>query len=1369
MAFRFVGNRFVDANDPQFDMYNALGRNGGQEATGNSDNFFVKRGKSIENAVGTTLAAPISFANDRIHQTGTEQLLKDNQTKMQDIVKKYGYSSLDDYYDALDAAEAKEDKTEYNNFMNTIQKELQDQANANVDAMKQRQTDYEDYRKNNYISQKINQDPGKFAGSAINTLSTMADVMLPAAGIAFNTAQGVAEGYADELEQNGFQNFDWNRANQNALIGGVTGGVTGAFNKGLSNSLAKNGGNLFKGGNRLTNWMNETGAKHPIMATLATGAGRGALSGAVGGATGGGLSAQLNGGNFLEGAARGAVQGAQSGAVSGATMAGANMALNATPGVGKVMRNLNQAGEDWKKSGSNFNERLTNTLTSGDSVVGDWLMKKRQSNVLGAAGNLGNKIRFTEDGDMVLYRGQKGLDDLYYNSDQAKGTANLEGAYFMTPDEEQAAAFGDDIVKLKLTPEQQKQFFLSKEQYAKLIDDAAKKVSDYDYMDRLYQSEPEVAERIETMALGRPNDVARLTNKPILQNDATDIDEMFVYKGINPEFDELVKSQLATPTTAKGWLKKAGERVVEDINDRGAGLSIKKVDDGLPDDVRGMQINDYNNGGEQNISETDTKVQKFLDTLTPEDQIPTEGYAYGKNASARREAIASLRNNFTDVELANMMSNETNPKLRALYADAGGQNIPKAVNNLSQNTPGTEVYRTQAIPQYDAWDRLAQEYGYETYDDVISDYMASNPNTKINQRGMAGQILGWLDSQQTPTTVGGWAKKAGGRVLDEINQRGAGLSIKDVDETPETEVYRTFNKDTENMVDIPQKPTGEQIKNKRLLVQEIQSQFNTVDTPTARGTKPNETFYNLYEDYGLSDGDDIRQAVAYAEPGSLLPQMISEAAGEAGIIDLSDAQALVMDLKLNKKQNYARTLGALEDLMDSTETTIIGGKAGVDALQFQRALEQAASDARGSNGTYHIGKNLVDETMAKNFDRIARNIGEKLDNAAVQKGAVQNVVNRHAADLQAMRNAFPNNTKWQENFVDKVANAQKISDLRHSIRDLTRANIYIRNGDEKFSTVGSTVARNGGRGLSTDIPTTKGTLINRGVNYIADKIYNTDAARNARLKKYDQKIKGGDTVANTNNASTSVFNALKGRIGGGTPTGTTTAQTQQMSNRGTLPTQIYNAIGRTEGATNAEQTRTANYLANAVQNANTLEDLASAGYTDPSMSVYNAVYGEPTSTSGDYWSSILSNAMKSAMDAGDATAFGQLYSMYQDAVGSQAKTTTNKLTDKQRQANAAARALADFEQVTPNFGYDVSDIPVIGNIANWGGNEYLSKAEALALQIGYMLSGATVNKDEARKIGMSYIPQPRDSEAVRKSKLAQLRGIISDYQQTYAE
>ena len=182
--------------------------------------------------------------------------------------------------------------------------------------------------------------------------------------------------------------------------------------------------------------------------------------------------------------------------------------------------------------------------------------------------------------------------------------------------------------------------------------------------------------------------------------------------------------------------------------------------------------------------------------------------------------------------------------------------------------------------------------------------------------------------------------------------------------------------------------------------------------------------------------------------------------------------------------------------------------------------------------------------------------------------------------------------------------------------------------------------------------------------------------------------------------------------------------------------------------------------------------------------MYNSVYGTDTPRvsgmsyeeerakyfyppTGDYWTDMLSQAMRNAKNAEDYDALGSLYEMYMDAVEKNTKSSASetKLTDKQRQANAAARALDDFEQVQSNFGYDVSDIPVLGNIANFGGNEYASKAEALALQVGYMLSGATVNKEEAKKIGQSYVPQPRDSEAVRRSKLQQLRGIISDYQQ----
>ena len=238
------------------------------------------------------------------------------------------------------------------------------------------------------------------------------------------------------------------------------------------------------------------------------------------------------------------------------------------------------------------------------------------------------------------------------------------------------------------------------------------------------------------------------------------------------------------------------------------------------------------------------------------------------------------------------------------------------------------------------------------------------------------------------------------------------------------------------------------------------------------------------------------------------------------------------------------------------------------------------------------------------------------------------------------------------------------------------------------------------------------------------------------------------------------------------PSGTQTigTETKTVSTDYNPATQVYNAIGRTTGEIEGENAASG-YLnaANQASEPTTLDDLASNASPASSTSVYNSLYGN-NYTSGDYYSNLLQRAMNMAMEDGNANAFASLLSMYNDySQKNSSNTSQTKLTDKQRQANAAERALNDFEATDSNFAYDVSDIPIIGTIANWGGNEYASKAEALALQIGYMLSGATVNKEEAKNIGMAYVPQPRDSEAVRQSKLRQLRGIIADYQQTYGE
>ena len=487
----------------QTQIWNALGRDAGAQQN-NDDNFFVKRGKSIENALGTTGAALASDLKSGgvffkgAENIATENLLKDSKTRMNDIAKKYGYNTWADWQDGFRDAKDSGDSAKVAEMQEQL-KEFQAQANENTNLANKKAADYRDYLENNYVSQKVNQDRGKFLGSAINTLSTAVDLTGLGANPLSNAIQGGVEGIADELEQNGLQNFDAGRAAQNAAIGAATGAVTGALNKGISNSLAKKGGNLFKGNNAITAGLNNLGSKTALgrgISTIATGVGRGAVSGAVGGATGAGLSAALNGQDVLGSAVEGAKRGLTQGAAAGGVMAGANLALNNTPGVGKFMQDLNSAKTNWDNSGDTFNERLTNTLNSGDSAVGNWLNRQSQSRALATMGNIGNRVQNVD--------ATTGTGDAWDRLAQQKGYNNY-----------------DEVIQ------------------------------------RYMEANPGVELN--------PNGAAG---------------QILTWLDENPN----------TPTTATGWAKRAGERIVEDVNNSNLGMKVKDVSNELPEDIRSMQI-----------------------------------------------------------------------------------------------------------------------------------------------------------------------------------------------------------------------------------------------------------------------------------------------------------------------------------------------------------------------------------------------------------------------------------------------------------------------------------------------------------------------------------------------------------------------------------------------------------------------------------------------------------------------------------------------------------------------------------------------------------------------------------------------------------
>ena len=1192
--------------NPTNGVNNSIGRTAGTTSDSSDPfEFFKKRGKSIENALGTTGASLISAIDTATENTNIEQRNKDYKDKLKNIAQKYGYNSMSDFYDASNAADrdilskynfdfdsynaqrqeaadkndqAKldeldkyklnfiesnitgEDANKLRNFTLGSQ-ELRKQASGNLSDATKAAENWKNYRENSYVGQKVNQDRGKFLGSAVNTLSTAVDLTGLGANPLSNAIQGGVEGIADELEQNGLQNFDAGRAAQNVAIGAATGAVTGALNKGISNSLAKKGGNLFKGNNAITAGLNNLGSKTALgrgVSTIATGVGRGAVSGAVGGATGAGLSAALNGQDVLGSAVEGAKRGLTQGAAAGGIMSGANLALNNTPGVGKFMQDLNSAKTNWDNSGDTFDERLTNTLNSGDSAVGNWLNRQSQSRALATMGNIGNRVQ---------------------NVDTATRT-------------------GDAWDRLA-------------------------QQSGYNNYDEVIQRYMEANPGVEL----NPNGAAG---------------QILTWLDENPN----------TPTTAAGWAKRAGERIVEDVNNSNLGMRVKDVSNELPEDIRNLAINDNA-------------------------QIPDTRGQFG-------DVIEYARNN----DLGKYGRNE----IREIY-ESGDTN---AIRNLEN-----------------AW----RENGLSDVIDAARDEFLNKPTVQTS----------------TPQNVP--------RAQEEV------IDLTKSFDNPGLEEITNRNK---------LQAVGKQLQN-AAQTQKYNGVYGSLDSKTAERVAKTGAPQRL-ADLGVKPQDYNEYAKTSSYVNSVASDLAKRSNVKVNVPDLPDQlSAGKLGLPFNSEANLKTYQEVVRNIVPDGDAP--GQYSAAQLLDASRRLSKMASGIKGTTDSarelrdaYNTAKYKLRDISTDAFEKSG--VTGDATNAKIAEGLKNLGANQKVIDYYT--EAVDGKAPTISDYIRRSSLFEQAREMGNQI-DAVR---YARSGPNNSTNPFTKIWR--ASGLDQPIET----ILSNTIAPAAAKV--TDLAGKA--------IEGtGNLVAGTSSKLPTID--LQ------TPTPEITPTSQSL----------YNIIGRTEGEIQGDKARTAQYLANAANAANaqdnTLESMAVPSISD-TTTIYNTMQGgsgtntqlantQQTATNsyfqptGDYWTDLLGSAITMAIDANDVNAFTSLYSMYQDALASAQKTNSTtsevKLTDKQRQANAAERALNDFENVEHNFAYDVSDIPILGNVANFGGNEYASKAEALALQIGYMLSGATVNKEEAKNIGMAYVPQPRDNEATRRSKLAQLRGIISDYQRTYAE
>ena len=1153
----------------QTQVYDALNGN-----TGANDNFFTKRAKSVENALGTTLSVLPAWAAVGNEDRAIEQRLQDYKASMNNIAKKYGYNTYHDVWDARDAAEASGDTATLERIDNIITPELQAQAKANADNANQAAKNWQDFRENSYIGQKTNQDNTKFLGSAINTLSTATDVLGLTNGPVSNAIQGGIEGFADELEQNGgtldltelftkgpqvknWDNFDIERAAQNALTGAATGAVTGLVNKGISNNLAKKGGNLFKGGNKLTQGINDLGSKTAVgrgISTLATGAGRGAISGAVGGATGAGLQSALNGVELGQGIAntfQAAAQGAGQGALAGTAMAGANMAINKTP----FMQKVNQAKQDWQNSGETFNERLANTYANDDGrlvntrlgqKVGSWIDNKYTDRVnSGAKARLANALTRS-----IANEAQGGITGdtkfVRLTEDRIKDINILREAQGFTPlDDRQIIAYENALNK-------------------NLVNRIKEGMNVDDVVNMAYES------------LMSPNAEA------LPGNDGTTNTMM-----VAPYRDRF-NSSIIDDFEGTTSLKSIEPRSTNKVNSPRA----------IKNDLLGQSGSPLAANQEGGVTQTSSlEGSTSLGEATP--------------LRTRSGIVSQNEQNVND--LTSVFEPDANKTIQ-------NRNKLQSVGQQLQTAAKTQKYGAL----YDSLDAKTAARAVKTG--------APETLTKLGVRPE-----NYLEAAKTSDYVN--------KVVSDLAEQS---NVK---------------------VNVPDLVDRLSLDNVDVIISE----------PAAKK-------YNSYIKQIIPDGSNPDEYSA----GYLLQksrELGNKAANLRGNTDdVNTLRTALTDAKYTLRDLAASALENSELTGDLTNDNIAKGLAKMGANEAIQDYYTEAVDGKAPSITDYIRRSSLFEQ--------ARDMGTQIEAEKYTRSASKAPTN-------------PFTRVWNATGLDQPVN----------------------------------------------------TLLKNTVAPIAGGL--TNAA--------------GKVVEGAGN--------LAAKVGGSTPSSTTA--TPSVSDTAYNPaTQIYNAIGRTEGEIQGEKAveeRASNYLEQASKDT-AAESLGGTGTTS-ATSVYDTMTGNNSTVSsatanstliprtGDYWADILAGAMERAIADNDVAAFGSLYEMYKEAISKQTSTSASqtKLTDKQRQANAAALALDELEQLEPDTAYNLSDIPVIGGIATLGGNSYETAAKSLAQQVGYMLSGANVTKDEAENIGKAYVPLPRDNETIRQQKLNKIRGIISEYQRTYSE
>ena len=147
-----------------------------------------------------------------------------------------------------------------------------------------------------------------------------------------------------------------------------------------------------------------------------------------------------------------------------------------------------------------------------------------------------------------LFRGQlKGNDNFYYNKgDGTKGSATVGNGLYMTPNEAKTAPWrGEGIEPIKITAN--KADLLTKDELVSKTKWANDILNDNNAMMEMWQKDPQQAELVEALSLGHLPEVSKYLDKPFIQPDSgqgEELSETIFFPDTRPELTEQYRKDL---------------------------------------------------------------------------------------------------------------------------------------------------------------------------------------------------------------------------------------------------------------------------------------------------------------------------------------------------------------------------------------------------------------------------------------------------------------------------------------------------------------------------------------------------------------------------------------------------------------------------------------------------------------------------------------------------------------------------------------------------------------------------------------------------------------------------------------------------------